>query len=205
MKKYSVIYADPPWDYGKGKFPSTSGRHTYPLMPTADIEALPVQNLAKPDALLFIWTTMTHLPDALSVIDDWGFRYVTNGFTWIKTNPKSGSNFLGMGYWTRQNAELCLLGKRGRPLRQDRKTSSVIRSARQAHSQKPDIVRDKIVGICGDVPRIELFARRRTPGWDIWGNELENDVELINLPASVRPKIECHGQYSRNTNRRRRR
>jgi len=176
MKKYQIIYADPPWDYGS--FPSVSNKAAYPLMKTKDICALPVAKITHPNALLFLWTTMTHLPDAFQVIEAWGFRYVTNGFTWVKTNRKSGTPFLGMGYWTRQNAELCLLAKRGTPSRRDKSISSIVISPRGRHSQKPEEVRRKILRICGNLPRIELFARSKTPGWDIWGNELINDIEL---------------------------
>ena len=178
MKKYHIIYADPPWDYGSGAFPSTSSKQAYPLMKTADICALPVRDIAHDNAILFLWTTMTHIPDALRVIDAWGFRYVTNGFTWVKINRRSGTPVIGMGYWTRQNAELCLVAKRGVPRRRHKSIPSIIIEPRRAHSQKPDSVRRNIVRICGDLPRIELFARHKTPGWDIWGNELANDVQL---------------------------
>ena len=178
MKKYNIIYADPPWYYPGGGFPSTSDKQAYPLMKTADICALPVAKIVQPDALLFLWTTMTHIPDALRVIEAWGFRYVTNGFTWVKVHEKSRLPVIGMGYWTRQNAELCLVAKRGRPRRQHKAVSSIIIEPRRRHSQKPDQVRRDIVRICGDLPRVELFARQKTPGWDIWGNELANDIKL---------------------------
>lgn len=184
MKKYQIIYADPPWDYGGGAFPSVSKANAYPLLPTADICALPVRDIAMPHALLFLWATMPMLPDAFRVIEAWGFRYVTNGFTWVKTNPRSGTVFKGMGYWTRQNAELCLVAKRGQPTRRDNRTSSIILAPRGRHSAKPEIVRQSIVRICGDVPRVELFARTKTSGWDIWGNELANDIELNTTAAS---------------------
>ncbi len=176
MKKYNIIYADPPWYHSS--FPSTSNKNAYPLMRTPDICALPVADIARANALLFLWTTMQRLPDAFQVIEAWGFRYVSNGFTWVKTHQKSGRFCLGMGYWTRQNVELCLVATRGRPYRRDNTVSSLVTAPRQRHSQKPDEVRRLIVRAVGDLPRIELFARTKTPGWDIWGNELKNDVEL---------------------------
>ena len=182
MRKYNIIYADPPWDYGGSGFPSLSRRHAYPLMTTEAICALPVRDIAHDNALLFLWAVMSRLPDAFRVIDAWGFSYVSNGFSWVKLYPKSRTPVLGMGYWTRQNVELCLIAKRGRPIRRDTRVSSLVVAPRRRHSQKPDIVRDLIVRICGDVPRIELFARTRTPGWDIWGNELANDCELNPAP-----------------------
>lgn len=178
MKKYQIIYADPPWFYKSGQFPSTSKRYAYPLLETEKICALPIQQIAHPNSLLFLWSTMSHIPEALQVIQAWGFHYVTNGFTWIKTNTKSGTPAFGMGYWTRQNAELCLLAKRGKPLRQFKNISSVVLEPRRLHSQKPDRIRNDIIRICGDLPRIELFARQKIPGWDIWGNELDNDIDL---------------------------
>lgn len=177
MHKYKIIYADPPWDYG-GNFPSSSDKHAYPLMRTEDICALPVERIAHPDSILFLWATMCKLPEALRVIEAWGFRYVSNGFTWVKTHPGTGNLCVGMGYWTRQNAELCLVAKRGRPMRCAKAVTSVIIAPRGVHSVKPAIVRDHIVRIAGDVPRIELFARHKTAGWDIWGNELANDIDL---------------------------
>ena len=186
MKKYQIVYADPPWDYGK--FPSTSQTNAYPLMRTSDICAIPVSSIARDDAVLFLWATMSKLPDAFRVIEAWGFTYVSNGFTWVKTNPRRETYFLGMGYWTRQNVELCLVAKRGRPTRRDNRISSLVIAPRGRHSSKPGIIRDRIVHVCGDLPRIELFARTKAPGWHVWGNELPNDVELggsRHLPRSA--------------------
>lgn len=102
----------------------------------------------------------------------WGFEYKTIGFNWVKTNKKSEGLFWGMGNWTRSNSELCLLGVKSKPRRQSASVHSVVLSPMGVHSKKPDIIRDKIVELCGDVPRIELFARNATPGWDVWGNEI---------------------------------
>ena len=185
MKKYSILYADPSWDYGSGHFPSTSNKHAYPLMKTSDICDLRVADIAHANAVLFLWATMKHIPDALQVINAWGFRYISNGFTWVKINKKSHTPVIGMGYWTRQNAELCLVAKRGMPQRIQTCISSIVIEPRRKHSQKPDSVRRNIVRIRGDLPRIELFARSKTPGWDIWGNELENDVVLNGVDHSA--------------------
>ncbi len=181
MKKYKIIYADPPWQGNYFKNKSSS----YPLMRVKEMIALPVRTVVHPDALLFMWTTMSAIPDALQVIDAWGFQFVTNGFTWVKTHPNSGRAVVGLGMWTRHNAEICLLAKRGRPIRQSAAVRSLVIAPRRRHSEKPDEVRDHIVELCGDVPRLEMFARRKTPGWDIWGNELINDVELE--PVCAKP------------------
>ena len=86
--------------------------------------------------------------------------------------------FTGMGYWTRSNTEDCWLATKGHPKRIDASVHQVIMSPVQGHSQKPSIVREKIVQLMGDIPRIELFARRKVEGWDCWGNEVESDIEL---------------------------
>ena len=101
-----------------------------------------------------------------------GFTYKTCGFSWIKKNKKADSLFWGLGYWTRANNEICLLGTKGKPKRVSKGVHQVVIDKISSHSKKPDIVRDRIVELCGDVPRIELFARQRYEGWDSWGNEI---------------------------------
>lgn len=86
--------------------------------------------------------------------------------------------FWGLGHWTRANAELCLLATKGSPKRQSARVHQIVMTPVEAHSKKPDIVRDKIVALAGDVPRIELFARQATPGWDVWGNEVDSSVSF---------------------------
>ena len=169
---YSVIYADPPWSYAdKSRNRIGAVRH-YQTMTTADLCGLPVASIAASDSILFMWATFPNLPAALAVIEAWGFVYKTLGFSWIKTNPVSATYAFGPGHYTRANCEICLIGTRGRPVIASRSVSSVIVSDRRRHSQKPDETRDRIVQLCGDVPRVELFARQATPGWDVWGNEV---------------------------------
>ncbi|MBO6241974.1 MAG: adenine methyltransferase [Butyrivibrio sp.] len=180
QKKYSVIYCDPPWRYavwsdkGKGK----AAENHYPTMKLEDICRLPVADIAAEDAALFMWATFPNLKEAFDVIDAWGFEYKTVAFVWAKQNKKSDSLFWGMGYWTRANAEVCLLATKGHPKRVSRKVHQVIISHIEEHSKKPSETRDRILELMGEVPRVELFARQKTPSWDIWGNELENDLEL---------------------------
>lgn len=114
--------------------------------------------------------------EAFSVIDAWGFTYKTVAFVWVKQNRKSNSLFVGMGYWTRANAEICVLATRGHPKRVNAGVRQIILSHIEEHSKKPDEVRDRIVQLMGDVPRIELFARQAPKGWDVWGNEVENSI-----------------------------
>lgn len=125
-----------------------------------------------------MWVTMPKLNECFEVIKAWGFEYKTVAFTWVKLNRKSGTPFMGMGRWTRANAEVCLLATRGKPKRISASVHSVVMSALERHSKKPDEVRDRIVRLMGDLPRIELFARQRAEGWDAWGNEIESDISL---------------------------
>jgi len=177
-KKYNVIYADPPWQYklsgGKTNSRGMAKQH-YETMTTDDICKLPVRQIATDDSLCFLWSTFTHIGEALKVLEAWGFRYVSAAFVWVKTNKKSGTPFWGMGAYTRANAEVCLLGvSKGTKATQvikRRDIHQVVMSPIEAHSKKPDIVRDRIVELLGDVSRIELFARQQYDGWDCWGDE----------------------------------
>ena len=174
-KKYGVIYADPPWTYktysGKGKEKRSAENH-YACMRKEDIQALPVQGIAAEDCVLFLWVTMPCLEEGLELIRKWGFTYKTCAFTWVKQNRKSDGLFWGLGFWTRANAELCLLATRGNPKRVSKGVHSVVLSHVREHSRKPDEVRDRIVELMGDIPRIELFARQQVDGWDCWGDEV---------------------------------
>ena len=180
MKKYKVIYADPPWAYKvwSKKGAGRSAESHYPTMDIAAIKALPVGELADKDCALFLWATFPQLPEALRLIRAWGFRYKTVAFVWLKRNRKSPSWFYGMGYWTRANAEICLLATRGRPKRAAQDVKQVILSHVERHSQKPEEARRRIEALMGDVPRIELFARASPPGWDVWGNEVESSITM---------------------------
>lgn len=178
MKKYSIIYADPPWNYGDRRKGCGGAKDHYPTMKVNDICNLPIQEITAENAALFLWVTFPNLPEGLKVMNSWGFKYKTLGFSWIKTNPKSKNPFFGIGYYTRSNCEVCLLGIKGKMKPISNKISSVIIAPREEHSKKPDIVREKIVELFGDLPRIELFARQPTPGWDVWGNEVQSDIIL---------------------------
>ncbi len=147
-------------------------------MHTADIVQLPIQQYCDWDCACFLWAVFPKLEDAIFTLKAWGFDYKTVAFTWIKINRKSGTPFFGMGKWTRSNAELCLLGIRGNIKRIDASISQIVMSPIANHSQKPSEVRNKIVQLIGDLPRIELFAREKIEGWDVWGNEIESDIKL---------------------------
>ena len=173
--KYKIIYADPPWqfktfsDKGKGR---SAERH-YPTMTKVDIQRLPVSQIADKDSVLLLWVTAPCFEEGLELIKAWGFTYKTVGFTWVKLNKKSNKFFMGMGYYTRSNAEYCLLATRGRVLeRKSHSVSSVLCSHIEEHSKKPDITRERIEELFGKIPRIELFARQYANDWDCWGNEV---------------------------------
>jgi len=142
------------------------------------IQELNVNSIADKDCILFIWVTFPCLIEGLELIKTWGFTYKTCGFTWVKKNKKTWSNFWGLGYWTRSNVELCLIATKGKPQRVSKSVHQVIESRIGRHSAKPPETRDKILELCGDLPRIELFARERVDGWDAFGNEIESDVIL---------------------------
>ena len=180
MKKYAVIYADPPWRYNvySRKNQTRGADLHYPTMTLEEIKSLPVQRLAQKDCILFLWATMPNLQDAMEVIKAWGFTFKTVAFVWIKQNRVADSLFWGMGYWTRSNAELCLLATRGHPKRMSNRVHQVVVSHVEEHSRKPAEVRTRIEALVGNLPRIELFAREKVPGWDAWGNEIKSDIEL---------------------------
>ncbi|MCL2007533.1 MAG: MT-A70 family methyltransferase [Treponema sp.] len=173
--KYSIIYADPPWKYlwGEGK---TGGNFApekhYLTMSTDEICALNVRALRDRNCALFLWATMPALPDAFKVMDAWGFKYKTCAFTWIKTRS-DGQPIRGMGSYTKSNAELCLLGMRGHIKALDKTVPQVIMHPRLGHSVKPPDVRERIVRLFGEIPRIELFARQSVPGWDAAGFDID--------------------------------
>lgn len=173
-KKYSIIYADPPWTYktysGKGK--KRSAERHYSCMTKEEIQSLPVQNIAADDCVLFLWVTFPTLEEGLELIQKWGFTYKTCAFNWVKRNRKSDGWFWGLGYWTRSNSEICLLATKGHPKRISKSVHQVCDARIMEHSRKPSEVRDRIVELLGDVPRIELFARERVDGWDAWGDEV---------------------------------
>ena len=177
-KKYNIIYADPPWEYkesGTGiRGCADLGKRYKGVMSIEEIKSLPIQKICEETSILFLWVTFPRLEQGLETIKAWGFTYYGLGFDWVKTT-KNNTPCWGMGYYTRQNTEICLIGVKKKPNRikpLSRGVLSVVHSRRREHSRKPDEIRDYIVEICGDIPRIELFARQYADGWDCWGNEV---------------------------------
>jgi N6-adenosine-specific RNA methylase IME4 len=178
-KKYRTIMADPPWPYyqrlGTSKLlgHTTTGGVPYPTMSIKEIMALPVREIADGDCQLWLWATNSHLHDAFHVMEAWGFRYVTT-LTWVKTQ-------MGLGYWLRGMTEHCLLGVRGSPRAKlqgphgatGNDLTTILYAPRGKHSAKPEEMYARVEAM-SEEPRIELFARKRVPGWDAWGNEVSD-------------------------------
>lgn len=195
MKLYSAIYADPAWGYNDKAIRGGTEAHyrtlSMPELIGFKVGGRPVAEIAAPDSALFLWATWPMLREALVLMARWGFTYKTCAFAWVKTTAAGNAAF-GCGHYTRANTEPCLLGVRGRVKRADAGVSQVlletleeetVLAPRGRHSAKPPEVRNRIVRLLGDVPRVELFARERADGWDSDGNELPcqiTDSEGVN-------------------------
>ena len=178
-KKYNIIYADPPWRYGsKQPFRKNGTRfhslhEEYQTVSTDSMCEWDIGRIAEKDCALFMWVTDSHIEDALKLIKAWGFKYVTVAFIWAKQTNR-GKQVSKLGAWTMKNCEICLFATKG-AMRKFKKSNSVQQlfyAERTKHSKKPDCVRAFIEELFGDVPRIELFARQHSEGWDCWGNEV---------------------------------
>jgi N6-adenosine-specific RNA methylase IME4 len=182
--RYRTIVADPPWEYDAmpiggataGSFGATRPLD-YPTLTIDEIRALPVSGMAEADAALWMWTTNRYLPQAFSVVDAWGFTY-RQTLVWGKNNP------MPVGSIAPSAAEFLLFARRGKPALARAFPSSVIVTARppgRRHSQKPECFMDYIEACCPG-PYLELFARRNRLGWDTYGNESLNHVDLVPSP-----------------------
>lgn len=179
---YPIIYADPAWSYRDKCHAGKRGAgYKYNTLSLAQIKAMPVGDLADPaGSALFLWATYPLLDEGIEVLRSWGFKFKTVAFTWVKLT-KTGKPFFGMGNWTRSNPEIVLLGVRGKIKRVCASVPNYMAAPIGRHSAKPPETRDRIVRLMGDRPRLELFARDATPGWHVWGNEVESDV-TIHIP-----------------------
>ncbi len=210
-KAYNIVYADPPWSYNQtvknGVLRRKDGSLLYPSMSVRDLCALGphIERISRDDSALFMWATMPLLAEALQVIKAWGFTYKTCFVTWVKTTKQGDRPAFGVGYYTRSNAELCLLATKGKiasykkPLenevRQNASAMSsivheeapcrpnflmlledsstpIVMTPRRQHSRKPHVVRTMIERLLGNIPRVELFAREKSDGWSIMGNDV---------------------------------
>lgn len=148
MKKYKVIYADPPWSYSDKNCNGAVG-NKYPTMKLEAIKALRVSDISADDCVLFLWSTYPMLKEALAVGEAWGFKYKTIAFQWVKLNRKNGKPFYGLGRWTRGNTECCLLFTKGKPKRVSNSVFQLIQTPISRHSEKPHEAREKIIKLMG--------------------------------------------------------
>jgi N6-adenosine-specific RNA methylase IME4 len=177
---FGAILADAPWNFDRYSDVAAgrSPQDKYDTMSIDEIAAMPVCDLVLPNSVLFFWATWPRLPDALRIIEAWGFTYKSGAFDWMKADNTQADFFqaeikadMKMGYWTRANTEPCLLATRGRPKRLNADVrQGIIEPARQ-HSRKPDTVYSRIERLVAG-PYLELFARTQRPGWTAWGNEV---------------------------------
>lgn len=168
MKKYQIIYADPPWRYDFSKSDSRKIENQYPTMKVEEICELNIPS--EDNSVLYLWATAPKLLEALQVMKSWGFIYKSQA-VWDKET-------IGMGYWFRGQHEILLVGTKGKFSPPNIKKPSVFRFKRSKHSKKPNEIRDYIAQAFPNESKVELFARNKTEGWDIWGNELPNDIQL---------------------------
>lgn len=160
---FNVIYMDPPWSYRDKAGKRGADKH-YDVMSMGELTLLDIPSIAAKDAALLMWATQPMLPDALRLIKAYGFEYKTVAFTWIKRTVNQ-KLFWGMGSFTRSNAEVVLLGTRGKLKRASAAVHSVVEAQIGEHSVKPVEVMSRIEQLYGEVSRVELFARQTRPGW----------------------------------------
>ena len=180
-KKYNIIYADPPWQFGSKEIQKYGAEQkrfrpleaVYNTEKTTDMSKWDVGRICEKDCAIFMWATDAHIGEAIDLMKAWGFKYVTIAFIWKKTT-KNGKQVSNLGAWTMKNCEVCLFGTRGAMLKHKKSNSvkQLFEAERTKHSKKPDCVRGFIEELFGDLPRIELFARQHADGWDCWGNEV---------------------------------
>lgn len=177
--KYDIIYADPPWQYKskenvavKSVLNGKLNTH-YQTMTLDEIKSLPIKDISNDNSLLFMWVVSPMLDDCIEVIKAWGYKYSTVAFVWHKQKPNMGS-------YTMSECEIVLVGKKGKipSPRGARNIRQFLSEKKTKHSSKPEEVRLRIDKLFPSQSKLELFARQKSDGWDIWGNELDNDIEL---------------------------
>jgi N6-adenosine-specific RNA methylase IME4 len=179
--KYKIIYADPSWKFDNkntgGSMKSGAAAH-YDVMTLEQMKQLPIQDIAANDCVLVMWWVGSQPQEAIDLAKAWGFTIKTmTGFNWVKLT-KLGKLFFGMGFWTRAGSECALIATKGKPKPASHSVRSVVKAMVGRHSEKPAIFRELVVELCGDLPRIELFARTEAEGWSAWGNEVGDSIKL---------------------------
>lgn len=178
--KYDVILADPPWTFSvwNAEKSDRHASHKYNLMSVEAICALPISNLTAENCALFIWATWPNIKEVFQVIDAWGFTYRTLGWDWVKAKESGFGFHFGMGYYTRSNPEPCLLAVKGTMPVAVHDVTALIYSPVREHSRKPDEQYAKVEKLYPGMRYLELFARRRRPGWDVFGNQVKDSISL---------------------------
>lgn len=200
IKKYKTIVIDPPWKYGTWGGPSNRGmlyfqenkwgnkgwktKANRPLpfktMTLEDIGLMPIDKLMDIDCDVYLWTTQKYLPAAFEILKTWKLKYCQI-LVWCK-NPRG----LGQGGLFAPTTEFSILGRRGKSPKKRRIDSTWFNWKRQIrHSQKPEEFQDLVESV-SDEPRLELFSRRKRPGWDVWGDEVESDIEFSTRPGETK-------------------
>ena len=171
--KYAAILADPPWQFNAYSGPRVAQRSAhqhYKLSPFEELAAFDVPSAD--NCALFLWVVDSHLDQGIELMKRWGFDFKTIAFIWVKTCKSDPSRpRMGMGLWTRKQAEICILGTRGKVPRRDKGVRQVIMAPRREHSRKPDEIYERIERLV-DGPYLEMFARQSRPGWDARGDEV---------------------------------
>jgi N6-adenosine-specific RNA methylase IME4 len=179
VKRYNIIYIDPPWKYSfnnKKETTYTAARH-YDSLDLNELIRLPIPQIAAENCALCIWVTNPLTYEVFDLIKLWGFKFKTLLFNWIK-HTKNNKVWVSVGNYTRPMSELCWLWMKGSLERLDHNVEQVHYQPVQGHSKKPGIFRDEIVKLFGDLPRVELFARESSNGWDSWGDQLAKNAIL---------------------------
>jgi N6-adenosine-specific RNA methylase IME4 len=180
-KKYSVIYADPAWitRYFKERNDGYLSRELpYEAMTDEQIKSLPIREIIADDAILFLWVIDSKIPMINDFMKAWGFEYKCVGFVWAKKAKTTDGVNANFSSYTRRACEFCYIGVRGKYMVKKKNLDQFIFEPKREHSRKPDIIRNLIVEMIGDVPRLELFARTKFEGWDAWGNEADKFTVL---------------------------
>lgn len=199
-KKYQIIYADPPWQFKNvktgGSMTSGSSHQYKSVTSIEDLKRMDIESIAADDCVLFMWWVGAMPQEAIDLVKAWGFTLKNmNGFNWNKLTVKNNP-FFGLGFWTRAGCESAIIATRGKPKPVNRGVKAVGNYDPESlgevlanlcylgsykvgrHSEKPAEFRDKCVELMGDVPRLEMFARKKTKGWDVFGNEVSKSINI---------------------------
>jgi N6-adenosine-specific RNA methylase IME4 len=183
MRKYKVIYADPPWKFSNtntGGSMKSGAQAQYSTMSLDELKKLRIDKISQDNCVLVMWWVASQPKEAIELAESWGFTIKTmTGFVWVK-KTKHFKPFFGMGFWTRAGAECALIAVKGKPKPQSHGVRSVREAVTGRHSEKPEEFRDDIDILFGECRKIELFAKEYVPdpNWDVWGDEVVSDINL---------------------------